>query len=171
MLRKPPGAWFIGMVACLCAYAIVTSWTLGGTVGVYGLSMIVGLLLGVLATVVRIGLAVGGIGRTPASLARVCAGPALLVVTVLLVLSGTPERVRLALSENALDDYARTVTATECTEESFRPRRVGMYSVTCAQRPNGGAGVFLTVRDRLTPDRTGVWYLSGPDPWELGVED
>jgi hypothetical protein len=160
---------YFGTVTLLCAYVLLTSWTLGRTIGVYGLSAMVALMLGVLVVVARIAFAIGQITWSRGAVLRLCAGPVLIVVAVLLFFSGAPEKLRLTLSEGALDDFARTVTATSCAEESFRPRRVGLYTVTCAERRNGG--VVLQVSDRLTPPRTGLWTLSGPGPWELSVED
>jgi hypothetical protein len=173
MFRRPPSVVFIGAVAAVCVYALASSWIIGAINEEHGLYMFVALLVAVPVTGVRTILALRRpqeITPAPATVARVGAGPALLALTFALLWYSVPENLRLALSRDSLDDYARTVTAQECDEWSFRPRRVGLYTVTCASRPFG-SHVTLEVRDRLTPRDEGGWYLAGPGDWKMGLED
>ncbi|MBC6463827.1 hypothetical protein [Actinomadura sp. HBU206391] len=171
MLRKPPGVLFIGAVVAVCVYALGSSWTIGGTSEEYGFYLFIVLLIAMVAMGVRMFLALRSPRDTPpAAVVRISAGPTLLGITFFLLMLGGPERLRLVYSDGSLDDYARTVTAKECDEESFRPCRVGLYTVTCADRPIDSV-VALTVRDRLTPDDTGTWFLVGPGDWEFGLQD
>lgn len=177
MFRKLPSVWFIGAVVAACVYVLGSSWTIGGTSEEYGIPWFLILVFATIVTGARTVLALGrppeataGVLRICAAVLRVCAAPILLVITWALLASSAPENLRLAFSKDSLDEYARTVTATDCTEDSFRPRQVGLYTVTCATRQNGRA-VTLSVRDRLTPDGTGNWYLVGPANWKLVLED
>lgn len=173
MFRKPPGVVFIGAVAAVCGYLLASSWIIGGFNDEQGIYPFLALVVAVAATGTRT-ILVLRLPReglpAPATVVRVGAGPALLALTFLLLWNSAPENLRLALSRDSLDDYARTVTAPECDEQSFRPRRVGLYTVTCASRPDG-VHVTLEVRDRLTPGDEGGWYLAGPGDWKMGLED
>jgi hypothetical protein len=169
MLRKPPGVVFIGAVAAVCVYMLGSSLTVGGLSEEYGFYVFAALFAALLATGVRTFLALRGPHEGKAAVARISAGPVLLAVGFVLLVFNAPGDVRLALSKDDLDRYARTVTAGHCDRESFRPRRVGLYTVVCATRISGVVGI--DVHDPLTPDGTGMWMLVGPGDWEFGVQD
>lgn len=170
MFRTPPGWVFVGTVAGVCACALAASWIVGGRYAWYGFAAIIALFLAVLVVAVRTIVALVRKPRTPAAWARVLAAPLLLGASLALVIQSVPERVRIAASRESLDAYARTVTAKSCVEESFRPRRVGSYTVTCAFRPDGGSRVSLQVEDPMSPG-SAAFYLVGPGDWEHALED
>jgi hypothetical protein len=167
LLCGPPGVPFIGAMVALCLIVLVSCWTPGLMIDEYGLYSFSALVLATLMTVVRTPFTLARLRTTPAGVARVLTPPLLLAVMIVLLPSA--ERLRIALSRDDLDAYARTVTAVECDEKTFRPRRVGLYTVTCACRPIPSV-VSLTIRDRFTPDDTGSWFLVGPGDWELGED-
>ncbi|HZE30676.1 MAG TPA: hypothetical protein VE198_04470, partial [Actinoallomurus sp.] len=134
----------------------------------YGLYPFSAVVIAIVMIFVRTPFTLWRLRGTPAGVARVIIPPLLLVLMIVFAYSA--ERLRIVLSQGELDAYARTVTAVECDEATFRPRRVGLYTVVCASRPIPSA-VTLDIRDPLTPDDTGIWYLAGPGHWELGTED
>lgn len=168
LLGRPPGVAFIGVMTALCLVIIVSSWTPGLTIDEYGLYPFSALVIAIVMTIARTPFTLWRLWRTRAGVVRVIVP--LLLLTVTIVLLSSAERLRIALSQGELDAYARTVTAVECDKATFHPRRVGLYTVTCASRPIPSV-VTLDIRDRLTPDDTGSWFLVGPGHWQLGAED
>ena len=168
MLGKAPGWAFIGSVGLACVYLLWSEWTVGLGFG-YEFAAFLVLVVAVPAIIVRLVLAF----RRPrlvgtAFLVRVSATPLLLVGTIALLMGEVPQKVRFGLSEDALNDYASTVTATECDPTSFEKRRVGLYTVVCASRYGDGM-VDLEIEDRLTSED---WHIGGsPGDWAFELRD
>ncbi|WP_067813603.1 hypothetical protein [Actinomadura kijaniata] len=170
MLRKALDILFVGAVAAVCAYALVASWTLGGTAEEYGMYVALALMVAVLATGVRTCFALRGPREGGAAAARIAAGPVLLAITVVLLATSTPDRARLAYSMDSLNAYAGTVAARDCDPRYFSARRVGLYTVTCAT--SDGHYVRFHLRDRLTPDGVGTCLMYGsPGGWDFEIID
>ncbi len=111
----------------------------------------------------------GMLGKAPGWV-RVAVTPVLLAGTIALLVAGAPGEVRLRLSEGALNEYASTVTATECDPATFQKRRVGLYTVVCASRyGDRKERVDLEIEDRLT---TEDWHIGGaPGAWVFELRD
>ena len=170
MVRRGLDVLLVGLVVVACSYALAAVWTVGGTDYVYGGWVLLALLLAVVVVGVRTVLRLRALPESARGARnRAAVLPVLVFVTVVLTFTQAPEKLRLALSSKALDDYAGTVTATDW-DDCGPPRRVGLYTVTCAYRGENGA-VTLHVRDRLTPDSIGIPYLVGPGSWEWGTYD
>ncbi|XVQ06217.1 hypothetical protein ACQP1W_26530 [Spirillospora sp. CA-255316] len=169
MFRKPPGVLFLSAIVAVCVYVLASSWTVGGLSEEYGFYVFLVLLSALLATGVRTFLALRGPREGKTAVARIAAGPVLMFIALVLLASNAPGDLRLALSKDSLDRYARTVNSENCDHRSFRPRQVGLYTVVCATHVAGVVGIY--VDDPLTPDGTGMWLLVGPGDWEFGVQD
>ncbi|GLZ06201.1 hypothetical protein Acsp03_36670 [Actinomadura sp. NBRC 104412] len=161
---------FIGSVGLACVYLLWSEWTVGLGFN-YEFAAFLVLVVAVPAIIVRLVLACL---RSPlddtAFLVRVSAAPVLLVGTIALLMGGVPHKVRFGLSEDALNEYARTVTATQCDRTSFEKRRVGLYTVVCASRyGDRNEMVDLEIRDRLTSED---WHIGGiPGDWVFELRD
>jgi hypothetical protein len=167
MRRKAPGVPFIGFVSVVCIYVLGMSWIIGVGLAYQFIALLL-MAVAVVAITVRAILALWAPLRTDtAFVVRLGVPPVLFAVTIALMFGSVPEKLRLALSKDALDAYAQTVTATECDHASDQERRVGLYTVTCAYRYDDKT--LLVVEDGLTD--SGLWYLVGPGSWKLALED
>lgn len=171
---RPPSVWFIGATALLCLAALALEAAVSVDVELV-FPIIVTALLTFSAVVVRTVLAFRPPpgGAAPERPSRRAVPMTLLVITIVVLGILPPSTVRLTLSKNSLDAYARTVTAQSCSPDSFRPRRVGLYRVVCAHTITAehlSTRVNLQIEDPLIPSN-GISWLTGPGTWTFSLQD
>ncbi|HEY8480091.1 MAG TPA: hypothetical protein VIL71_09700 [Spirillospora sp.] len=184
MLRKPPGIIAIASATAVLATSLFMSWNLGGDLRADLIFMTLATPLLVVFFLVWGGLAFRRMDKTVANVVRVLLCPVLLSAGFVFVASDVPMRVRFALSRPSLDAYVRDLrhlpVGQPCDVMTFQKRRVGLFTVTCAERPDADTTSLRLDSDPLSPH--GVWYLvwsRDPDPdadrlsthWSFALQD
>lgn len=164
---------------------LFTSWNLGGQSRPDFYFMLLGSVLLLLVCLVRAGIASRNPERPRAYELRIAICPVLLVGGFVLAAADVPMRARFEMSESELDAYARSLqhlpAGSYCNSETFEKRRVGWFTVRCADRPAAGIVSLELEDDPLSP--SGAWFLvrrenqgrdiqnTLSDHWSLGLED
>ncbi|MFI7466928.1 hypothetical protein [Nonomuraea sp. NPDC049646] len=165
-LVGPPGKVLLPLVAVVGLIMLdYTSMPGGGSFTL----LLAGLVLAVVTVVVWVARFAVGLLRADGRpglrrhWVRWTAAPLMGVTVTALVLTGVPSEVRFALSESALERFARTVAADTRAVE-HEDQWVGLYPLTVIQRMPGGAR-FL-VSDTGLFDQYGFAWSPGGEPPE-----
>ncbi|MFI0446861.1 hypothetical protein [Actinomadura sp. 6N118] len=94
---------------------------------------------------------------------RMIGCPALLLSSMVLAVNEHPLQARFELSKSSLDAYVRTLSdlrvgASSCAQTGSTRRRVGLFTIGCAQRPVADVVTIEVGSDAMTPSAQ-VWYL------------
>ncbi|MFI6519806.1 hypothetical protein ACIBF1_29890 [Spirillospora sp. NPDC050679] len=160
--RKPPGPILIALSVAVCAVEVFAYWNLGGHLrpDIYLLAF--GSVILLVVCLVRTGLAYRHLRKPRTTSLRALLCSALLISGLAAVIGELPMKVRFKMSKPHLDAYVETLgklpAGTYCDPAKFTERRVGQFTVTCAERVSDHVASLTLASDPWTP-KSQLWIL------------
>ncbi|WP_153531410.1 hypothetical protein [Actinomadura macrotermitis] len=171
--REPPGPILIVLSMAVCAVEVFAYWNLGGYLRSDILLLALGSVVLLLICLVKTGLAYKYLHKPWRTSLQGIICSVLLIGGLVAMIGELPMKVRFTMSKPSLDAYVRALdklpVGKGCDSTKFTERRVGQFTVTCAERTTKDIVALTLAGDPWTP-RAQMWILAWSENPDLATQ-